>query len=171
MLTAPVAVLITTTGRIGPLQAGRSRRAGIVAFAGRPDAQGGGRGYRSLGYGCAKRYAEPLFQVGDGGPYCRTVFFLNAASGRLGDVYTSSRRYVESSGVRIGMPTAEAERRLHRLAIGGCADTIRLRSLTVPIAGGTYRQLRSGELHIVGGRVEAFVLHSASDSVGVFDCW
>ena len=154
-----------------------STRADVTAFAGRPDAERPGRyssfaPYRALGYGCRKKrdYGFPL----GGGRWCKTVFFVNRRTGRLGNFYTESASYSERHGVRIGMPTAKAERRLHRLVYVGCEANIVLggrTGLTVAFTGGKPRRLRgSNGLHLVGGHVYAFALHGGRSDLGIFDC-
>jgi hypothetical protein len=73
--------------------------------------------------------------------------------------------------VRIGMPTATAERRLHKRLVEGCEENIYLSSttadLTIAFSGGTFRR---PSLHVTGGHVYAFVLHSHRTDAGVFDC-
>ena len=100
------------------------------------------------------------------GPYCRTVFFLDARGGRLGTFFTTSRRYRERHGVRIGMPTATAERLLERRVFVGCESNIYLGHLTIAFVGG--RRGRRG--YLIGGHVGAFALHGRRHDVGVFDC-
>jgi hypothetical protein len=169
-------IVVSAGGRIGSLQAGRSDATAIVAFVGRPDADRrgsdyGSSPYRGLGYGCSTTAGDDTFPLVTGGLYCRTVFFVNARTGRLGDFFTTSPRYEESHGVRIGMSTAAAERLLHRRVYVGCEADIHLGSLGVAFAGGRPRRgPASHALHLVGGRVYAFAVHGGRDDVGVFDC-
>src|SRR5438067_5105535 len=72
------------------------------------------------GYGCGAHAGGDTLPLVHGGPRCRTVFFIDARSGRLGLFYTIQPRYVESHGVRVGMPTATAERLLRQRVIVGC---------------------------------------------------
>ena len=69
-----------------------------------------------------------------------------------------------------GMPTAEAERRLHRHLRVGCETAIYLRSgratLTVAFSGG--RVQRDGT--VIGGHVDAFMLHGLRHDPGVVEC-
>jgi hypothetical protein len=154
-----------------------STRADVIGFAGRPDAERPGRysiynPYRALGYDCsAKRDSGwPLANR----IWCKTVFFVNRRTGRLGDFYTESSRYYERDGVHIGTPSAKAERLVHRFVYVGCEQDIHLgaaHGLTVAFDGGRARRLKgSGALHLVGGHVFAFAEHSAHSEVGVFDC-
>jgi hypothetical protein len=167
-------------GQIGPLRMDQSTRADVVALVGRPDAERRDRyesaaPYRALGYACAETFTAPEFPLGSHGPYCRTVYWINQRTGRLGDFYTSSARYYEIHGVRIGTPTAKAERLVHKLAYVGCEENIYLgkggRSLTIAFDGGSPRKLSGSDgLHLVGGHVFAFALHGPRSDVGVFDC-
>ena len=163
--------LVTSTGRIGALHMDVSTRATIVAATGRPDAErtgawNGSRRYRALGYGCSAKRFDASWPLLAGGPYCRTVFFLDARDGRLGTFYTTSKHYEEKHGVRIGMQTATAERLLRRRVVVGCEANVYSGNLTIAFAGG--RRGRHG--YLVGGHVEAFALHSRRHDVGVFDC-
>jgi hypothetical protein len=173
----PAAVL-TQTGRIGPLRMDVSTGADVIAFAGRPDAERPGRysgaaPYRALGYDCSKKrdYGWAL----DDRTWCKTVFFVNQRTGRLGNFYTESSRYYERHGVRIGTPTAKAERLLHKLVYVGCEANIELgamRGLTVAFTGGRAKRLRGSTdgLHLIDGHVFAFALHGGHSDLGVFDC-
>jgi hypothetical protein len=173
--------VISVDGRIGTLRIDRSDAAAVIAFAGRPDAQRRGREFSSatpylaLGYGCVRRRSNLAFPLAKGGPNCRTVYFINARTRKLGDLYTSSARYTEGHGVRIGMRSAEAERLLHRRLYAGCEENIYLgtpaASLTVAFGGGVIRkEPASSGLHVIGSHVFAFVLHGPRSDVGVFDC-
>jgi hypothetical protein len=173
---AAPSIVVSADGRIGSLQAGQSDARAIVAFLGRPEAdrrgrQFGSRLYRGLGYGCSPTPRETTMRVVAGGPHCRTVFFVNARTGRLGAFFTTSPRYAERHGVRIGMPTAVAERLLHQRVYVGCEADLHLGSLTVAFSGGALRKdRRSPGLRLVGGHVFAFAIHGGRDDVGVFDC-
>jgi hypothetical protein len=72
--------------------------------------------------------------------------------------------------VRIGMPTATAERLLHRRVVVGCEENIYLgksaASLAIAFTGGR----RTGDGHLIGGHVYAFALDGRRHGVGVFDC-
>jgi hypothetical protein len=180
--------VISQTGRIGPLHMDRTTPADVIAFAGRPDAErtgaeGIGPGvprFRALGYGCSKKPNDAAFGLvypsnGRPGPFCRTVFWINQQTGRLGDFYTASARYSEAHGVRIGMRTEKAERLLHKRVDSGCSDLIYLgrphADLTIEFNGGTQQTVAgSTALTILGGHVEAFALHGPRSEVGVFDC-
>jgi hypothetical protein len=164
---------------------GQSGAPEVIADLGRPDAERrgaepGGPSFRALGYGCFEKPRDdafPLLETARGrvGPYCKTVLWINRRTERLGDFYTSSSRYADSHGVRIGMKTSEAERLLHRRVYVGCEENIYLRTrralLTIAFAGGVARKVRgSSALHLIGGRVYAFALHGRHDDVGIFDC-
>jgi hypothetical protein len=155
---------------MGALRTDVSTRAAIVAAAGRPESErmgtfNGSRRYRALGYGCSLKRSGATWPLLAHGPYCRTVFFLDARGGRLGTFFTTSSRYREEHGVRVGMPTATAERLLRRRVIVGCEANIYLGNLTIAFGGG--HRGRNG--HLIGGHVEAFALHGRKYDVGVFD--
>ena len=157
-------IAISLDGHIGPLQLARSRPPAIISFAGTPDVRAPGR----LGYDCVPQERGLRWRVRR--EYCRTVFFVNPRTGRLGDVFTSSPQYVLAP-LHAGSSTEAAEHRLNRRAYGGCSNTIYAAGakteLTVVIDGAARRP--SG--HLVGGHVAAFVLHSKTDGVDAFDCW
>jgi hypothetical protein len=168
--------IITTTGRIGALHLDESDRAAVIAFAGGPDAERRGQEsgyapYHALGYSCAGTAAPTATPLAADGPYCRTVFFINGHSGRLETFFTTADRYSESHGVRIGMPTAVAERLLHKRLFEGCETNVYLSSatasLTIAFTGGV---AHPPNLSVNGGHVYAFVLHSHRTDAGVFDC-
>jgi hypothetical protein len=173
-------VLIYANGRIGQLQIGSSGARAVIASAGRPDAglrgaEYDGTPYRALGYDCSGKPSNesfPLLETKSGrrGPYCKTVFWVNLRTRRLGDFYTTSSRYEESNGVRIGMATATVERILHRRVYVGCDENLREGLLTVAFAGGVGRSGESLGLHLVGGHVYAFAVHGGRDDIGIFDC-
>lgn len=165
-------VVISQSGRIGALQMDRSTRADVIAFAGRPDAERdgaesigpGAQRFRALGYDCSEGAhddAEGLVYPPNGhaGPFCRTVFWINRRTGKLGDFYTASARYSESHGVRIGTPTVQAEHLVHRPA-----STTRCAVIFVG------RPLQCLTVVLDGGHVSAFALHGRRSEIGVFDC-
>ena len=138
-------VTVSATGRIGPLHLDRSDRDNVIAFAGRPDAERDGEEfdsvpYRALGYDCSEKSVPERWPLLRRGPYCRTVYFINTRKGKLGTFFTSSSDYVERHGVRVGMRSAVAERRLHKHLTAGCEENLYLESraaaLTVAFSGG-----------------------------------
>ncbi|HEX6699609.1 MAG TPA: hypothetical protein VF101_02670 [Gaiellaceae bacterium] len=170
---------MSVTGRVGPLHLDESRRADIVAHAGRPDVEIKGRGdngvrYDALGYECtskASRTGLPL--RGDSrahGAYCRTAFYVDSRTGRLETFFTTASSYSESHGVRVGMPTATAERLLRKPRKVGCESDIYLygsrATLTVAFVGGKAQE----NLRVLGGHVFGFVLHSKRWDAALFDC-
>lgn len=172
----PSAIVVTASGRVGALQIDRSNQQDVIALAGKPDAQrrghvSGSTPYRALGYGCTRHAAGDREQLVAGGPYCRTVFFLNARTGRLETFFTTSPRYSAAHGVRVGMSTARAERLLHRIVHEGCETNLylasRAASLTIAFEGG---HVNLPNTRLIGGGVYAFVLHGRKSDAGVFDC-
>jgi len=126
--------------------------------------------YDALGYRCASTPSGAAVPLVRGGPYCRTAFFIDARSGRLGMFYTAESRFVESHGVKVGMTTSEAERLLKRQLHVGCEPNIYLRSarasLTIGFSGGVVRH--DGTLN--GGHVSVLVLHGRLHDPGLFEC-
>jgi hypothetical protein len=180
--SADQTIRVTAGGRIGTLQIDRSDKSAIVAFAGEPEVDevdGGvyrGSGWEALGYRCGPEDTmSPLVATaGAEGPYCRTIYYLNSKTGRLGTFFTSMPGFRDAHGVFVGMRTAKADRLEGKKAIGGCGEGIFTTTPSgtyhVVIAGG-HTHPRGNELVVRGGRVGALVLHSRTDDVGVFDCW
>jgi hypothetical protein len=153
----------------------KSTRADVVSYAGSPDAEArghepGSSPYRILGYGCghgASRTAADVWSK------CQTVFWVDIPTGQLEAFDTRSPQYIEARGVRIGMTTAEAERRFHTVVHPGCEDNAyfenKTGSLTVAFDGGQI-ETHDGVNTLNGGHVSEFVLHGATHNPGVFDC-
>ena len=173
-------IVVSAGGRVGPLRVDQSDRSAVISLMGRPSAERRGRPpqsppgptYDALGYGCHKRYTADSYQLQfPHPPYCRTIFWIDAASGGLETFYTSERRFIEAHRVLVGMPTAIASRLLHSPVYSGCGEGVYLSSkramLTIEFSGGVQR---GPKLHIVGGRVAELVLHSRRRDAGVFDC-
>jgi hypothetical protein len=174
--------VLTASGRIGSLRIDRSTHADVVAFAGRPDVERRGVEYDStpylaLGYACLAKPNDDAFpllespRTGRTGPYCKTVFWLNRRTRKLGDFYTSSARYSERHGVGIGMSTAAAEHLLHRRVYVGCEANLPIDLLAIAFDGGVGRKTSgSAGLRLVGGHVYAFAVEGRRSAIGVFDC-
>jgi hypothetical protein len=166
-------VLVTPSGRIGPLRVDESTRADVIAFAGKPESERRGRysdypPFDALGYGCKGRPAVNT----EGVPGCETDFYLDARTDRLAILDTFDPRYVETHGVRVGTPTAVAERRLHMHVHVGCADNIYLPTRTGFLFLWFYgdKILTRPKQHVVGGRVGELFVHSVRLNPGVIDC-
>lgn len=166
------AVLVTPTGRVGPLHVDASTRGDVISFAGKPESESRGQyvsssPFDALGYGCNGKPAATT--VGE--PGCKTVFYLDGKTGKLALLYTSEARYVDAHGVHVGMTTADVERRLHELVRVGCGAFLRFETKTGFLVewfdGGTTSK-RS--LHLTGGRVGFIVVHSQRLNPGVLDC-
>jgi hypothetical protein len=153
----------------------RSDGAAVIRFAGKPDAERSARllnysPYRALGYGCRRGRSNDAVELARRAPYCRTVFFLDAKTGKLELFYTASREYSEAHGLRVGTSQAVAERRLGQHLHIGCVAALRLSSnkamLSVSFGGGTEKGTA-----IRGAHVDAFVLHGLrGGDPGIFDC-
>lgn len=169
-------VLVTATGHVGPLRVDESDRVDVIGSAGKPEAERRGRyasyaPFDALGYGCG---GEPATDSA-GVPMCKTVFYLDAKSGKLELFYTEDDHYSNLRGVRVGTTTAVAEARMHRLVIGGCLDGLRVSTKTgflfMGFKGGHDRVHRHPYyLHLVGGHVGFMVVHSQRLNPGVLDC-
>jgi hypothetical protein len=177
---------IDAVGHIGPLRLNHSKRDDVIAFAGRPEAEwrwpgtggsalaSGYPPYRALGYDCAGNVARtrvlpPGVYPDAYLPACRTIFFINSKTGGLMSFLTTDPRYSESHGVRVGMPTAVAERLLHKrvyaigcnyadLSFGGYATL-----LLIQFTGGV---AKPPHYALIGGHVGDFHV----STLGLFDC-
>jgi hypothetical protein len=175
-------ILVTATGRVGPLNMDQSDRADVIAFTGKPESERRGwydrtAPFDALGYGCrGKRATDHL-----GFPLCRTVFYLDSHSGKLELFFTTTDRYAERHGIHVGTPTAVAERALHERVYVGCDAFLFVRTksafLVTQFGGGkTVRSVdviagrRQHTLHLVGGHVGFLVVHSRLRNPGVLDC-
>lgn len=120
-LTVPAAAsggssMVRTSGQVGPLHLDRSTRADVIAWLGTPlldvtgQFQSGGSAYyppyEALTYGC--------------GGKCTSTFYVNSRTLKLVALDTISPEFVGPDGLRVGMSTAEAQRRAHRRMQGGC---------------------------------------------------
>jgi hypothetical protein len=166
--------VIGVDGHVGPLQVDRSDRAEVVRYAGKPSAERLGRmldyaPYRAIGYDCARTNGPNTMPLRQGGPYCRTAYFLELRTGKLVNFFTAAREFSESHGIRIGTPQRRAERLLHQRLVVGCLAALRLSgpkaSLSISFGDGTEKGTS-----IKGARVDAFVLHGKGDDPGLFDC-
>src|SRR6266567_2596597 len=77
-------ILVTATGRVGPLRIDASDRADVIAFVGMPESERRGwylptAHFDALGYGCRGQRATGRL----GSPICQTVFYLDSRSGKL----------------------------------------------------------------------------------------
>jgi hypothetical protein len=164
-------VLVTPTGQVGPLHVDASTRGDVISFAGKPESERRGRyvysPFDALGYGCNGRPAAGR----DGEPGCKTVFYLDGKTGKLALLFTADARYVDAHGVRVGMPTAEVERRLHKLVRVGCGAILRFETKTGFLVewfdGG---RTSKTSLRLKRGRVGFIVVHSQRLNPGVIDC-
>jgi hypothetical protein len=174
--SASARLVVTAAGQVGPLRVDESDRVDVIAFAGPPEAERRGRyapyaPFDALGYGCHGKPATDSAGV----PMCQTVFYLDTKSGKFELFYTEDAHYSNLRGVHVGMSTAAAETRMHRLAISGCLDGLRVGTRTgflfLVFNGGHRRVHRSPYyVHVVGGRVGFMVVHSQRLNPGVLDC-
>ena len=156
--------VITVGGQIGPLQIDKSRRPAVIAFAGNPDAETfervlGFARYDALGYDCSTTETAATFPIGNSGPFCRTVFFIDIAHHTLEDFVTTSASYHEKRGVRIGTSVADAQRLLHNRVDRNCLVVLKASSGTAAL-----------RISFTGGRADTFVLHSLKRTAGLFHC-
>jgi hypothetical protein len=175
---------ITATGRIGSLRLGSSTQEAILTALGAPEGEAEGTfgdpnepDYRGLGYECTPQPGGERRPVGSRGPpYCRTVYYLDTATGVLGGFWTISTQYATNHGTRVGTSEQVAVMREHHPATIGCLSGIGEISrgvlLDIEILGGKIEPAaRPDEAdHIVGGRVNNIAMESRRDPVGVLFC-
>ena len=159
-------IVVSATGRIGPLRVDKSDRADVISFAGRPESEGRGRyvdypPFDALGYGCRGKKATDEAGI----PRCKTVFYFDSRSGELELLYTEDNRYVDAHGVHAGTRTPAAERQLHRRAFEGCFSGFRFETRT----GFLVMWLEGGKT-LKGDQVGFLVVHSKRLNPGVLDC-
>lgn len=161
-------IVVSATGRIGPLRVDESDRDAVISFAGRPDSQSHGRSFSTaplfdaLGYGCGGKMATDKFGI----PRCRTIFYFDSRSGKLAVLYTEDKRYVDPHGVHVGTRTPIAERRLHRRPFNGCFSGFRFETKHAYLVMWLY----GGKGPSVGDHVGLLVVHSQRLNPGVLDC-
>ena len=158
-------IVVSATGRIGPLREDESDRADVISFAGRPESERHGRyvdfpPFDALGYGCRGKKATDEAGI----PRCKTVYF-DSRSGELELLYTKDNRYVDTHGVHAGTRTPAAERQLHRRAFEGCFSGFRFETRT----GFLVMWLEGGKT-LKGDHVGFLVVHSKRLNPGVLDC-
>ena len=129
--------VVTVSGRVGALQFGVSTEDDIRRVVGTPDATGQGAfenvvppdfpAYRAFGYDCSNTQ-PPGEQLERNGPYCRTVYYVEASSGLLRGFWTVSPEYETEAGTKVGMTVAEAEQRERRAVENGCVPGMRFGS-------------------------------------------
>jgi hypothetical protein len=167
---------VTAAGRIGPLQIGRSSRAAVIAFAGRPTSENRSHepaspGVDAIFYGCRppKGDLDPV-------PGCKEIFWIDLRSGKLAVFRTTDPRFVGRQGVRVGTRTAVAERAFHEKAVAGCASSLSVDTkrafLALVFQGGKWQVVRHPRyvIHQIGGRVGELIVHSVKVNPGVIDC-
>jgi hypothetical protein len=175
-ISASARVIVTAAGQVGPLHVDESDRVDVIAFAGQPEAERRGRyasyaRFDALGYGCHGKPATDSAGV----PMCQTVFYLDTTSGKFELLYTEDAHYSNLRGVHVGTTTAAAETLMHRLAISGCLDGLRVVTKTGFLFLGFYSAHRRVHrhpyyVHVVGGYVGFMVVHSQRLNPGVLDC-
>jgi hypothetical protein len=156
--------MIAVTGAIGPLQIDKSNRAAVLAFSGKPDTEVRQRvlgfpSYDALGYDCSDTESAKNFPIGNSGPYCVTIFFIDIASHSLEDFVSSSAAYHERNGVRIGTSVSDAQRLLHRQVSRSCGVVLKV--------DGAKANLR---VNFTNGHADTLVLHSLKRTSGLFNC-
>jgi pimeloyl-ACP methyl ester carboxylesterase len=167
--------VVATDGQVGSLALGVSTEADVDSALGRPDAAEAGTfevpntpNYRALGYQCVNTKTSNLIPLvtypQEEGPYCRTVYFIDAQTNRLGGFETVSNRYETANGTRVGMSSAEASRRERQPVQSGCFGGIDLN----PTSARARVYVFAGPAPT--GKVADISADSNTDSVGTLFC-
>jgi hypothetical protein len=111
---------VSPAGSIASLRIGRSTIRGIRGQIGTPDYVGRGQAsanlgltYQAVAYACSRRAGGTGLDPGGARPShrrCRTVFFLDAKTGKLAGFWTDSRQFQTSKGIEPGMRQDVADR-------------------------------------------------------------
>jgi hypothetical protein len=185
-MPSSVGAIVSLVGQIGAAKLGRTTVAEVQKLIGAPEAEAddnfqfpGAPQYTALGYGCSGEPARDrralTYYDRSGGPYCRTVYYINQGSEVLGSFWTSSPGFHTSHGTHVGVTQQTASRRERRRATVGCHTGILEASRTVTIhigiAGGRFQSGPRGQPdRLVGGRVAELAIDSHSDGVGLLFC-
>jgi len=172
----PAKWIVTTSGTVGPLQFGVSTAADVQTAAGTPDSTATGTfsapglpDYQALGYDCSDQNPAgrlPLHvQPQEAGPYCRTIFYVNTTSQKLGAFATTSSQYETGHGTTAGMSNAEAQQRESVAPVYGCFGGIQLGDLK-----GTDTEVFIWVAKRPTDTVVQLAAEGASDQVGLMFC-
>jgi hypothetical protein len=156
--------VISAAGVVGKLQIDKSTRADVLAFAGKPDAEVnnervfGYHSYDAVGYDCSDKEANDNFTLGNSGPYCKTMFVIDIPSHSLEDFATTSSAY-HVRGVSIGTAVSAAQRALRTKVDRSCLVVLKTETAKAKL-----------RIDFVGGRADAFAVHSLRRTSGLFHC-
>src|SRR5262249_26470882 len=114
----PATKLITRDGLIGSLTLESSTEADVTGAMGTTDATSTGNygvglpDYKALGYDCVAQ-SDTRFTMHPGastatGPYCTTLYFLNAKTHTLAGFTTVDPNYVTDKGTKVGTTRKDA---------------------------------------------------------------
>ena len=167
---------MTTAGAVGPLQFGVSTAADVQTAAGTADSTATGSfsapgrpDYQALGYDCSDQDPTgrlPLHvQPQAAGPYCRTIFYVNTTTQKLGAFATTSDKYETDHGTTVGMSHTEAEQRESVTAVYGCFGGIQLGDLN-----GTDNEVFVWVAKQPTDPVVQLAAEGAADQVGLMFC-
>lgn len=176
--------VVTTTGRVGSLQFGKSTEADVRATIGAPDATTrasfsapGHPDYDALGYECSTTPAPAktalVVQPAVRGPYCATIYFVNTATKTLAAFETTSPAYATEQGTTVGMtPAAAQQKEGKQLIPHGCEGSFIQIGSGYP--DGPPTTTRAFELIFVDSTADAHVRMIATESnlnpVGMLFC-
>jgi hypothetical protein len=161
---------VTGAGQIGPLEIGRSTRAEVIAFAGKPTSELRGSLAASIPRVDALFYGCHVIRSVDQNYACRTIFWIGARTGRLVAFWTRDPRYTTIGGVHVGTPTRAAERAIHKTAGAGCGTGFRLGSKRAAFAIYISGSHLGPKARVIGGRVSLLVLTGLPDVYQVTNC-
>ena len=165
--------VVSPSGRVGRLRIDRSTAADVRRIAGAPAFTGKGApalsggsivpSYEALGYACSQRSQHLR---------CRTVYFVDARTGRLAGFWTDSPEFQTDRGSRPGMREDVADRLEHAHphveALTGIYRATRTASLFVENAGCKPGPNLNAS-PCLGGRVRSLILEGRRHPVGLLE--
>jgi hypothetical protein len=132
----PTTKTVSRDGKIGSLQLGVSAQTAVIATAGSPAATAIGNfgagfpNFSALGYDCTTSPSngrDPIvLQPTTHGPYCKTIYYINATSNTLGGFSTTSNTFVTEMGTSVGITEAAAAKSEGQKSVAGCDTGISL---------------------------------------------
>lgn len=174
--------IVSSAGEIGSLNLDRSTAADIERVEGKPAFIGTGsfddafagfpKTYRALGYGCDGRRATGIDPGAyrRTGTYCRTVYYLNPHTNKLGAFWTDSVTFRTRAGTRPGSDLRGAVRLERAPAYAGARSGIshitRVAQLILEVDCRKWSR-NLPEPECLAGRISDFALESRHHGVGL----
>jgi hypothetical protein len=168
---APETDVVTRDGLIGTVRLRGSTQSDVIAAVGTPDATGTGQmaanypAFKALGYDCTTSPSDGrdpiVLQPTTHGPYCKTIYYINATTNTLGAFSTTSDAFATESGTSVGTPLVQAETNEGQNSSAGCDTGIHFgQSVRIFINVGTNPT----------DHVNRITAESSTNGVGVLFC-